>query len=150
MPHIGYFPIIYYPKPLPISPSDFLSGTDTMDWNTTGLFLRNRVDLGLQNFYAPVYLPQGAIVTKLILYGYRDDALATLEFKLEHHDREGNKVIMAQVVADWISGYLSGFDDSITDPVIDNENRGYHVMVTIEPNDSFSDVAFMGALIEWR
>lgn len=137
-------------KPLPISPLDFLAGADNLDWSTNGLFLRNRVVLGLQNFYAPVRLPQGACVKKLILYGYRSDALATLQLRMQWQDRANGWILMANIIADWTTGYSSGFDDSIIDPMIDNENYAYHVYVTLDPNESIYDVSFTGGLIEWE
>ena len=150
MPHIGNFPERGFPKPLSISPGGFVPDEDTYDWDITGLRIRNAAALTLQNYSAQVSLPQGATVTKLILYGYRDDDAATLSLKLQRADRVGGATLMAQVVADWTTPYDSGYDDTISSPVIDNENYCYHLIVDIDPNDAVSDVEFTGAVIEWN
>ena len=149
MPHIGNFPVIGFPKPLPIPPSAFVAAEDTFDWRFTATDLENRTQLTLSSFYAPVVLPQGVTVKKLTLYGFRDDALASMQLELLRNDRVGGHTTMAQIVADWITGHSSGYDDTITSPEIDNENYDYCLGLQLDPNDAVTDVCLTGALIEW-
>ena len=149
MPHIGNFPYGIFPKPLSIGPSAFVPETDTQDWLIRGTYIQNRAALGLQEFSAAVYLPQGARVTKLTLYGYRDDGLAQLLLQLARSSSAGVVTDMASVEADWTTGDSSGYDDTITDPVIDNENYSYHLVVTLTPNDAVNDIRFRRAQIDW-
>ena len=149
MPNVGNFPVPAYPKPLAIPPSAFVPRNDTYDWEIIPAYVHNRTILTLTEFNAPVTLPQGARVKKLTLYGYRDDALATMALTLFHNDREGVETIMAAVTADWETGYSSGEDATIADPEIDNETRNYSLRLQLDPNDGVSDVQFTGAIIEW-
>jgi len=150
VPHIGNFPPRAFPKPLSISPGAFLAADDTQDWDITGLRIRNRAALTLQQYFAQICLPQGATVTKLILYAYRDDIQASINVKLQRADRAGGATLMAQALADWTTGYGSVYDDSISDPMIDNEGYCYYLIANIDPNDAVGDVEFTGAVIEWN
>ena len=149
MPHVGNFPIIYFPKPLSIGPPAFVPGLDTYDYEVAGEYLRNQTSLTEQKFLAPVVLPDGVTISKVTLFGYRLDALASLGLRLVHHDRADSTVEMCSLSADWSDGYGSVETPTITDPVIDNENRDYFLSVKIDPNDDVMEVRFNGALIDW-
>ena len=149
MPHIGYFPIIYYPKPLSVNPSAFLSVDDQYDWLDAGLGFQNRASVAEQEFHAPVCLPTGARVTKLTLYGYRDDVLATLRMRLQRVRPGYLFDLMAEVVADWTGGGGSGYDDTIDFDVIDNDQYHYRLNLTLDPNDAVGDVCLYWAKIDW-
>ena len=150
MPHVGNFPIIYYPKPLPIGPSAFDPDLDTHDYERANAFLRNRAALTQQEFHAQVVLPEGVTVTKVTLFGYRIDALASMFARLVHQDRVGNEVIMSTLTVDWSDGYGSVEDTSITDPTINNGAYDYVLYLAIDPNDDVTEVMFTGALIDWN
>lgn len=149
MPHIGNFPGPGYPNPLTIHNSAFMPTLDTVDWQYNRMFLRNRVVLDAQGFEAPVFLPQGARVKKLTLYGFRTSANASLYLYLYRHDREGNTVTMASITADWDEGAGSGYDDTITEPLIDNENYDYVLEATIHLDATVSDCRLTSAKINW-
>ena len=150
MPHIGYFPVPAFPKPLVIGHPNVLPMDDTEDWSCSEPFLRKNAILAGTAYYAPVILPQGARVTKLTLYAFRDDALATLELTMKRVDNVGTVVIMATVNATWTDGAGSGYDDSIDDDVIDNENYSYLLRLVLTPNDSVTDVRFYRGVIDWQ
>ena len=149
MPHIGNFPERGCPKPLAIPPPAFVPGDDAYDWKIFPTWVQNRSALTLTEFYAPVFLPQGVTVKKLTLYGYRDDAAATMTLALFHNDREGIQTSMVLVTADWETGYSSREQTTIADAKIDNENRNYSLRLQLDPNDAVGDVKFTGALIDW-
>ena len=149
MPNIGYFPVTGYPKPLAIPPSAFVPCTDTQDWETRQTHVQNRAVLVSQYFFAPVILPDKAIVKKLTFFGYRDDAVADMDLILHRQDRANNEVTMAIVGADWIGGFSSGYDDTISYAVIDNENYDYSLSLILNPNDDPLDVYLTGVLIDW-
>lgn len=135
-------------KTVAIASSEFITGTDTNDWIMTEQFLRNNTVLTAQLFYAPVILPDGATVSKLTLYGYRNDELATMSLILGKTDGAGAYSEMAQVDATWTDGYNSGYDDTINFPLVDNANYVYMLRLTLEPNDDALDVRFCKAKIE--
>ena len=136
-------------SPISISPPAFLPRYDTQDWFCHQYILKNRASLLIQYFSAPIIFPPGVTVTKLTLYGDRNDALAVLMLQLLKNTRNGGGITMAQVTADWITGVSSGYDDSITDPVINNNLYSYALDVTLNPNDSVNDVVFLTAKIEF-
>ena len=148
-PHVGNFPR-EYPKPLAIPTSAFVPQLDTQDWEILQIYVRNRSILTQQNYYAPVYLPDGVTVNKLTLYGNRDDAAAAMSIILRRNLRVGGGETMAEVIADWTTGYSSKSNETIDYPVIDNENYDYSLKLLLDPNDAVTDVMLTGALIGWN
>ena len=149
MPHVGNFPEPGFPKPLSIHSSEFVPKEDTDQFTRDVGYLRNRGILTPQYYYAPVYLPHKATVTKLILYGYRDAEASSLILSLYSIDHVGTGAVMAEVNADWTTGFSSGYDDTITDPVIDNENYNYLLRLTLDPDAVEGNVQLVHAVIEW-
>ena len=149
MPHIGNFPAVGFPRPLSIGPTAFQPAYDTQDWDLTEKWLKNRTSLSIQYFHAPVILPHGARVRKLTLNAYREDALATVSLYLYRFNKIDSRADMAQVIADWTTGHSSGYDDTISYDVIDNENYAYSLYIVIDPNDAVEDVYFECATIDW-
>ena len=150
MPHIGNFPERGHPKPLSVPPAAFVPGQDTYDWLITNGRVGHRAALVTQIYLAPVFLPQDSRVTKLTLFGYREDALSTLILRLHRVDDAGTVEEMALITADWTTGRSSGYDDTIVNPVIDNENYAYNLEVTMLMNDAVGDCYFARALIDWQ
>ena len=150
MPHIGNFPEKGFPKPLSIGPPNIFPRNDGVDWYIDGNELRKNVSLELGLYWVPVYLPQKARVTKLTLYGYRDDTLAGFSVILKRVSNVGVADDMAMVEATWTDGNGSGYDDTISYAVIDNENYSYLIALSLEPNDSVDDVRFRRAQIDWQ
>ena len=150
MPHIGNFPERGHPEPLSVPPPEFLPEKDTFDYVCNEGQLRNFSSLTSQAFYAPVFLPDKATVTKLTLYGYRTTAGSMLALSLKRVNRTGASYSMTSVSADWTDGAGSKFITQITDPVIDNENYVYTLTLTIDPDAAVGDCYFYAAEIEWR
>lgn len=149
MPHIGYFPVKQL-KPFTIYGAAFVPATSADDWGQGDVYLKNLTTVGWQIFYAAVYLPQGARVTKVTLYGYRDDPLASMILQMNRISNGGGVAnLMAEITADWTGGDGSGFDDTIDEPVIDNENNAYQLSLELTPNADVTEVQFNQAKIDW-
>jgi len=142
---------ISFLSPLSIPPAAFVSALDTFDWDCSWTGLKNRAALTLQYFYAPVLLPHGVTVTKVTLYGYRDDALAVLKLSLGRNNRSSAvaQLLVTNLTADWISGYSSIGEDTILYDTIDNETYHYSLIAEMDPNDSVEDVKFLGATVDF-
>ncbi|MBA7642921.1 hypothetical protein ES703_50630 [subsurface metagenome] len=149
MPHIGYFPIGQYPRPLVLGSAAFIKRETSFDHRQDWSQLRNDALLTEQIFYAQVVLPQRARVTKLTLIGFRNDALAVMSLKLGGWDRWLGQITLAEVIADWTDGDSSGYDDTIDNPVIDNLSYWYFLEATLDPNDDTFDVALQRVQIDW-
>jgi len=136
-------------SPLSVPPGAFSSYLDTQDFTNTLSVLQNRVSLLAQYFITPVFFPNAVTITKLTLYGYRDDAASLLCINLYRIHHLGGSVIMATVTSNWTTGWSSLYDDSITNPVIDNDLYSYGLDVALNPNDSVDDVKLSGVKIEF-
>lgn len=136
-------------SPIAISPSAFMPEHNGYDWSITWLRVKNNSTLNPQSFYAPINFPNGVTVTKLTLYGYRDDGSATMTLTLVRNDRENAVSTLASITADWTSGYSSKEHTTIDNSVIDNENYNYALKVSLNPNDSTDDIWLTGVEIEF-
>ncbi len=150
MPHVGNFPKPEYPRPLSIGPPAFVPSEDTYDWDLSSSVLNNRSSLALQKFYAPVFLPHGATVTKLKLNGYRTSTGSALKLTLGKNAPEGETLTMASLLADWSDGHGSIETTTIGDAKIDNEAYSYSLEIRLDPDASILDVAFGRVVIDWN
>lgn len=136
-------------SPISLSPAAFWPIFDTYDYDQGGNFLKNRIALTAQYYQANVSFPPGVTITKLTFFAYRDDALSDTSITLYRVGRTGALSAMATVVANWIDGYNSSYDDSIVYAVIDNVDYSYLLQCSIEPNDNVLDVRLVGAMIDF-
>ena len=150
MPHIGNFPGPGYPRPLVIPHTAFVPFDDQGTWSFTGTMLNVRTGVTFNDFWAPVSLPQGATIKKLTLWGARTTEASTLRLELYRLGWNGSQVQMALVIADWSDGMGSGYDDTITSPLVDNENHQYVVKARIDPEADPIDCQLQGATIDWN
>ena len=97
-----------------INPAAFTSSHPDAD-NVTMSGYAAESDDGVQNFYAPIQLPHGAIVTEAKLYGTGGDT-----WYLRRIDRAGNTVLMA-------NGLLQNGDTTISYATVDNILYSYFV-----------------------
>jgi len=153
LPSQGADPIpvsgMLYPSPITISAAAFGPYRDTYDYFIAIEGLGNRTALSQQDYHASICLPHGVTVTKVTLYGYRDDGLATLRLLLRRTGRVGDIATMSDITAGWTTGWSSAYDDSITNPLIDNDDYSYGVVGILDPNDSVLDVKFSGVKVEF-
>jgi len=95
-----------------------------------------------------VFFPNGATITKLTLYGFRNDANATMTLALVRNDRENAVSTLASITADWTTDYSSGEDTTISNAIVDNATYDYALRLSLNPNDSTGDIWLTGATIE--
>ena len=136
-------------SPVSIPPPAFVPFLDNQDFEIRQEFLKNRAVLVVQYFVAPVIFPDGVTVTKLTLYGYRDDVDAVLALGLNRVHRLGGSNLMASVTSNWTTGWSSFYDDTINNSIINNGIYSYALVLTLNPNDAVADVKFSGAKIEF-
>jgi len=136
-------------SPLSIPPSAFVPGVDTYDWSICQKWVKNRTTLTVQNFFTSLYLPQGAVVTKCTMYGYKAQAGGILLLNLWRADRVGGDSIMCNFSANWTDGYGSREENSIDYATIDNENYGYSIVISINPDAAVDDTFSTGVVIEF-
>lgn len=141
---------IYTASPIAVSPAAFVPSQDNQDWFISWLKVANSANLTSQYFYAPVFFPNGCTITKLTLYGFRNDAAAVMTLSLSRNDRENASSTLASVTADWTTDYSSGEDTSIANAVVDNETYTYAVRLNLNPNDSTGDIWLTGAEIAFQ
>jgi len=136
-------------SPISIGPSAFIPAVDNQDWYNTNTDLRNRVALTVQYFYANVAFLNSVTVTKLTLYGYRDDAASVLKIVLYRINSVGGGDVLAEASLLGTGGYGSKEDIIILTPVIDNTTYSYCIRLEINPNNSILDCRFTRAEIEF-
>jgi hypothetical protein len=136
-------------SPMSIPASCFVPWVDTYDFTRNNIQLRSRVSLTLQIFAAGLIFLNSITISKLTLFGYRDDGASTLRIRLLRSDFAGAVVTVADVIADWTDGYGSIYDASIDYAVVDIVNYFYTLELRIEPNDSVFDVRLLAAQIEF-
>ncbi len=102
-------------------------------------------------YFAPVNLPDGAIVTDFKMYYYKEDAAATITAELDRVDPStGGIVGMALVVGSSTSGFSASVSDStISNATIDNSAYCYYVEADLDNNNSVQDVKFVGVRITY-
>lgn len=136
-------------SPISIPPSSFRFRSSLYDFFLSQDVLKNLTSLSMQYFYAPLILPNGVTITKITLYGYRDDVDAALTLILYRSDRQGSSDNMGGAISNWTDGWGSRYDVSINNPVVDNANYSYTLRVVLDPNDSVEDVQLSGVKIEF-
>ena len=107
---------------LSIPASAFIPSTDICDYTNWGNYIRSNLCV----FYAPVYLDQGMVVTKVTLY-FSDSSSAAADYadlSLNRSGNAGDEQTMAWVISE-DTGINSNFDDVIEQATIDNTEYSY-------------------------
>jgi len=135
---------------LNISPADLRAGVSgTGNWIICDVYAGSS-DANIITLYMGITLPQGAIVTKLSIRWYRDDAAAGGLCDLRRIAlSDGSSVDMAVADSNSSAGFHTVEDTTITSATIDNVNYTYALAVTADPNDNANDVKFYGGYIEY-
>lgn len=132
-PGIGFAPTGY----ISIPSSAFVSVTSTDD-TLIGIVVRN-LDTTTANFYAPVQLPDGVIVTNITSYWNDVETSLDIACTLLRNNVAGTVFGMATVSSSGDAGAGSTVDTTITYATIDNSNNQYCLYLTIPanlPNDN--------------
>lgn len=92
------------------------------------------ISTGSSSMYAPVHLPQGAVVTEMKVFFF-DYHNLNLTVNLARISDIGNLTIMAQTISNsFSSGRQTLSHNTITAPVIDNTNYLYSIHATTYPD----------------
>lgn len=148
--------LIGAPNPLVMPASAFTPRLDTYDYERVygtsewGQVLKNRTSLTLQYFVAPVQLPQGAVITKVTLYGQKSSASGVLSIELIRGDRgDDTFTTMLDMAAPNWGGFGNCNSTTITQPVIDYTLYDYFVLLRIDPDTTIDDHIFGSLVIDW-
>jgi hypothetical protein len=114
---------------LTIPAAAFQPYLDGYDYENGGGYMKHLHSPGGGNvdglYIAPVFLPHGATVTRMIFYFY-DNTVGTEAYAwLRRSDMAGNVQNMAYVSSDFATGYGSKSDSSISYASIDNAHYAY-------------------------
>lgn len=135
-----------------LSPADFVPSADTtlyfLDASGDPYVGPNSTTVQ-QIWVAPVHLPQGAVVTSVSAWWFRDDALATGTARLQRVTSVGAVAEMANVDSDSSSGNHTVTDSSILNATIDNGTYSYRFRLAIDPNNSGVDCKLFGMTISY-
>jgi hypothetical protein len=97
-----------------------------------------------------IHLPQGAIITHLRVYYYRDDAAAVGEVMLLRTPANGigtDHLIDITYTGTGGRTYIDGDISSYN--VVNNDTYFYRLYISLEPNDSVEDVSFISAVVTY-
>jgi len=137
---------------LSISPSAAVPINDTQSWLLGINLMQTGAGLANATFQIGICLPQGAIVTKLSVRWFRDDA-ATAGLCTLYRTAlvNGGNTEMAAADSDAATGFHTVEDSTITGgtATIDNTAYTYTIRFTMTPNDDEDDVKFFGGYIEY-
>ena len=117
--------------------ADYAIGSDGI-WNNDG---------SSDSWEAPVILPNNATINWVKVYWEDDDAGANLTFQLRTYIPSETLVdTIALATSNGSAGMGSTVDDTIDEPIVDNINGTYTLLLTIPT----SDIVFRMAVIEYE
>jgi hypothetical protein len=112
---------------LSIMAEAFQPGSDVAYYNTYGTGGAYINATGGHALVAPVYLPDGAVVTKMVAY-FNDTSTGDMTVYLHRLSyTAGGFTILAQVSSSGTGGYYARTDTTITNATIDNVGNGYGI-----------------------
>jgi hypothetical protein len=134
-----------------INPADFVPAVDNIGYiiSVSPVMLYNHAIGGNVVGFLGLHLPDGAVVTYLEVFWYRDDAAAAGYANLVRNSRYGVTGTMATADSNSTGGNHSVLTSAITNPTIDNTNYSYDLYLSLISNDSVSDVGFFCAIITY-
>ena len=132
-----------------LSPANLIPEQDTNVW-LIGYDYAGSKDATPTSLSMGITLPQGAIITKLNIRWFRNDAAATGLCSLWRTAlSDGGHVEMAVADSNAATGFHTVEDSTIASATIDNINYSYGIKLGISPNDAATDVYFYGGYIEY-
>ena len=115
---------------------DYAFGADGI-WNLDGIS---------DGFETSVNLPNGATINSVTVYWTDSDAVDDLTFQLRHYSpATENLSVYALGTSNGTATMGSTVDDTITEPIVDNINGTYTLLLTIPT----SNIIFRQAIIEY-
>ena len=138
-----------FPSPITIHPAQFIAPDDTIDYSCSLAGLQKRTEISSQVYYAPVNLPHGVSVTKLTVFAYLNHVDTKCWVTLYRVSNVGGVTGMAAVFGEWVDGDNSEYDDSISEPVIDNVNYSYGLNCVLDPYNVGSSAILRRIIIDF-
>ena len=114
--------------------SEFIPHSDSDTYLKVSGYLSTTNDI----FTAPVNIPHGAVITKLVEYFYDNVATQALSVFLYRNDRiGGSSGTMALISVNTnLAGWRSAEDTTIAGATVDNDNYVYRVYVDFSASDA--------------
>jgi len=138
-----------------ISASGFVPDSPSEGYNRGAGLISPSGDTTLQ-FHAPLHLPQGALVTKLVgvFYDIGSEDFTDIDLRLRYFTTSSlSDVIMAEVLNQSTVGLSGGryeFEDAtINQSTIDNLTRAYSLDATFTVDSATSNTRFYGVRVEY-
>ncbi len=121
---------------LMVPPAAFYPGQAGMTWSNTGTRLSSTT---MGSYIAPVYLPQGARVTRLVVWG--EDSLTSTYYVNLYRGQPLTTTVtsMANVAGPNTPGIRKQVDDTIANPAINNGSYEYFLWVFLTSPDVHLD-----------
>jgi uncharacterized membrane protein len=126
-----------------ISPAAFRPARDWYEFMCNGISLRN-IDGSSDTYYAPLELPHGSKITNITWYWY-DSSSADGSLWIYRSDFDTTLHPIGSCFSSGSSGDGSSYDNSVSQPWIDNSQYHYWLSVSLED----SDIYCYGAAIEY-
>jgi hypothetical protein len=107
-------------------------------------------DTWQQNWYAPVNLPNGAVITEFRVW-YLDNSSSNLGITLNRraYGATGASIVMSSIVTSGTPGNSNLTDNTIDYATINNNSYTYHIMIEFPMADTDWDLRFRQAKITY-
>lgn len=139
---VGFEPI----GNISISPSAFLSRDNDHAYNLDEISIENNDPFRTGEFYAPLQIPNGVEVTKVIFHWYDNDLEKNITFKMYETTRTAGSTSLV----DLLSGIGVGYTSSpVMSAIIDNDKCIYTLYIKLPADDGVNYFMFLGAFIEY-
>jgi len=133
-----------------ISPSAFNPGSNTYTYYMGSYYLSKSYGYTTtQNWYAPVYLPDGAVVTEFKVWYFDYTSQADMTFRLQRATIASSGVDMASVATSGNAGNGVGTDTSINYATVNNGSYVYYLFMQFPAVDIGDYLSFSGARIKY-
>jgi len=144
---------IYYgtkTRYISVSPSAFNPGSSTYTYSMGSYYLYKKTGYATtQNWWAPVYLPDGAVVTEFKVWYFDYTSQADMTFRLQRATIASSGVDMASVTTSGSAGNGNGADTSINYATINNSLYVYFLFMQFPAVDIGDYLSFSGARIKY-
>lgn len=133
------------------SPSNFTSQYQSYKYENSSELFKDVGYLFEENWWAPVNLPTGAVITEFRVW-YRDnDASSNLGITLNRraYGATGSSTEMSYILTSGTPGESNITDSTINYATINNNSYTYHIKITFPSADTFHDLSFRQAKITY-
>lgn len=136
-------------SPISLPAAAFRAEDDNLDFFCDATGLRRGTSTDAAYFYHALRLPHGVTLTRLTLFGYRDDANSLISLHIFRVSNAGATVGMIGLDSNWTDGEGSITGTSFMYATINNNDYAYVMRAYIVPNDAVGDVILRRAKLEF-